>query len=170
MKSFTVRHDTGWYLRSKHTRPACLSPNVMWQVRDGWGRALTCCWVAPASLPRHREGKLTVTTVMKSHHPSRSTPPSSPTPPQLPSAILITHPVFLETTFNAPWSGGGESSSHRHCVCTSDGQDATSWPPFALTDTLLMSRDGCQCSEGVSKWTDSGGVNTLPNPWTTLLD
>lgn len=70
---------------------------------------------------------------------------SSYLPLQSPPA-QVTHLVVSETTFNTP--------SHRalaslfHYVSTSEGQDAVFLSP-PLTDTVVMSNDGCQGSEGV---------------------
>lgn len=63
----------------------------------------------------------------------------------------------METTFNTP--SHGAVASLFHYVSTSEGQDAVFLPP-PLTDTVVMSNDSCQGSEGASKWTDTGCVKT----------
>lgn len=84
----------------------------------------------------YRESKLTVMTVKSSHRPLQSPP------------AQVTHLVFRETTFNTP--SHGDLASFSHYVRTSEGQDAVFLSP-PLTDTVVMSNDSCQGSEGASK-------------------
>lgn len=98
---------------------------------EGWVGASAHLLLGSASVPAEAPGRQTDSHDCHDESSSITVRPSPrlPAPRQPPSAILITHPVFLETTFNAPWSGVGASSSHRHRVCTSDGRDAASRPP-----------------------------------------
>lgn len=68
----------------------------------------------------------------------------------------ITHLIFMET-FNTP--SHGAMASFCHYVSTSEEQDAV-FLPLPLTDTVVISNDSCQGSEGASKWTDTGSVKT----------
>jgi len=117
----------------------------MWQVRHPGGEPSLPGSPPVSANALYRERKLTVESVKSSLPPLKSPP------------AQVTHLVFLETTFNTP--------SHRavasffHYVSTSEGQDAAFLPP-PLTDTAVMSNDGCQGSEGASKWTDTGSVKT----------
>lgn len=118
---------------------------------DKWGiqgRAVTCCRGALVSRR--------LCSTMKANWQSRLSKVvyvhfNPPTPHQ------ITHVVFMETTFNTP--SHGAVASLFHYVSTSEGQDAVFLPP-SLTDTVVMSNDSCQGSEGASKWTDTGSVKT----------
>lgn len=79
--------------------------------------------------------KLTVKSVKSSLLPLQSRP------------AQVTHLVFVET-FNTP--SHGAVVSFFHYVSTSEGQDAV-FLPLSLTDTVVMSNDSCQGSEGASK-------------------
>lgn len=140
--------NTRWHLRLRYqnTNPAHLSQNNIWQVKDPGASSHLLLGSAHVSANvLYNESKLTVKSV-KSSLPPLQSPPAQ-----------VTHLVFMETTFNTP--SRGAVASLFHYVSTSEGQDAVFLPP-PLTDTVVMSNDSCQGSEGASKWTDTGSVKT----------
>lgn len=143
-----VMTNTRWHLRLcyQNTDPTSLSQNNIWQVRDpGASSHLLLGSARVSANVLYHESKLTVKSVKSSLLPLRSPP------------AQVTHLVLVETTFNTP--SHGAVASFFHYVSTSEGQDAVFLPP-SLTDTVVMSNDSCQGSEGASKWTDTGSVKT----------